>query len=264
MLREVQAAFAMALLRDDEAALLDLIEPGIGASQRIAVHRNTVLVSLVDALASTFPAVERLVDARFFAYAATEFVRVAPPAEPCLAAYGAEFPAFLSAFPPCRELPYLADVARLEWLLHRTALAEEAMPVDASALAAFASEQAGDLIFRLHPALGFTASPWPIDRIWQANRRGATGEAPIDLAEGEVRLEVARLGADVLLRPLDPAVFAFRHRLATGATLEGAAEGALAIDADFPLAQALSDLFAEGAVIAVALAPSTLDQEKTQ
>lgn len=261
-LHELQSLFTAALLQDDAAALIDLVEPGaIGASERIAVHRNNVLVSLVDALADTFPAVQQLVDPRFFAYAATEFVRTAPPTQPCLASYGAGFPDFLADFPPCRDLSYLADVARLEWLLHQAAVAEDAAPLAPQVLAGIAPEDAPRLLLGLHPAVGLVASPWPIDAIWRANRRGAVATAEVDLDAGGVALAVTRQGTDILMRPLTPAAFAFRHSLHRGVSLAQAVEAALAHDAEFPLAGALSELFAEGAVVAVALAPPSPPME---
>lgn len=247
-LAELQRDFRRALLEEDAAALSALIE---GGPARLAVHRNNLFASLGDVLRDTYPALCRLVDARFFAYAAHEFIRCHPPERPVLAEYGARFADFIAGFPPCREFPYLADVARLEWLMHSAAIAEDARPLAIAALAGVAPEAAPLLRFALHASLGLIASPWPIDALWRANRRGGEGE--VDLAEGGVRLQVSRSGEDVVMRPLDASCFAFRRALAGSATLEAAAEAALAISADFDLPRALGDLFAEGAVTGMVL-----------
>src|SRR5258708_7527421 len=113
-LGEVQAAFRRALLDGDDGALAALVAAdGIAAAKRLAVYRNNVQISLTDALRDTFPAVCRLVDERFFAYAAHAFLTGHPPQRACLAEYGAGFADFLAAFPPCRALVYLPDVPRL-------------------------------------------------------------------------------------------------------------------------------------------------------
>ena len=250
-LRDVQAAFRRALLGPDEAALLALVD---GGAARLAVHRNNLFMSLGDVLRDAFPAVCRLVDERFFAYAAHEFIRCHPPDRAVLAEYGGGFADFLAAFAPCRDFPYLADVARLEWLMYAAAGAADAAPLNAAALASFAPESTPLLRLALHPALGLLASPWPVDRIWRANRRDATADdAPIDLAAGGVRLEVSRVGTEVVMRPLDPAAFAFRAALSRGGTLEAAATAALGVDAGFDLGAALGELFRDGAVTGVAL-----------
>jgi hypothetical protein len=253
-LREVQRAFRRALLEDEAGALPALIvADGLAVRERLGVHRNNLFASLTAVLRDSFPAVCRLVDERFFAYAAHEFIRHAPPARAVLAEYGAGFAAFLADFPPCRDLAYLADVARLEWLMARAATAVEIEPLAAAALAGIAPDDAPHLVLWLHPAFGFLASPFPVERLWRANRRDGAPAAPIDLGEGGVRLEVSRRGAEVVMRPLDAASFAWRQALARGGTLEAAAARALHDAPGFDLANALGDLFRDGAVAAIEL-----------
>jgi hypothetical protein len=252
-LRDVQQAFRCALLDEDDAALALLIE---GGPARLGVHRNNLFASLSEVLRDTFPAVCRLVDERFFAYAAHEFIRGHPPTRAVLAEYGEGFAEFLVEFPPLRDFPYLADVARLEWLMARAAIAADAAPIAVAALADIAPDATPRLLLRLQPSFGFLASPWPVDAIWRANRRDAPDTSAVDLGTGSVRLEVSRSDADVVMRAHGAASFAFRCALANGGTLEAAAAAALAADPQFDLGGALGGLFHRGAVIDVALAPS--------
>jgi hypothetical protein len=197
------------------------------------------------------------VDERFFLYAADEFIRAFPPRQACLFAYGEGFPDFVAAFPPCGHLPYLADVARLEWLMQRAAHAADAAPLAPKALAAVSEAHMSGLAFRLDPSLGFLTSRWPVDRIWRANRPGASMDGEIDLGAGGACLEVRRLGDDVVMRALDPPTFAFRAAVARGVRLDEAAEAALALRPDFDLTTTFGDLFREGAVIGFDLAPGS-------
>jgi hypothetical protein len=254
-LPELQSLFRAALLGGDAAVLATLVaEDGVPAAARLAIHSNNVMASLTGALAANFPAVQRLVGERFFAYAAHEFIERHPPERVALAEYGALLPDFLAAFAPCRELVYLADVARLEWLILRAAHAEDARPLPPSALAGIAAEDTPRIVLRLKPSRGFLASPFPVDRLWRANAEEEAGDGAIDLAAGGVRLEVSRRGERVVLRLLDAARFAFRRSLAAGETLGEAAEAALAAADDVDLAAGLADLFRDEAVIGVTLA----------
>jgi hypothetical protein len=256
-LRDLQTVFRLALVGDDPSArdtLRDLIADGEPAADaRIDVYRNNVFASLTDALKETFPAVCRLVDERFFSYAAHEFIANRPPRRPSLMEYGSAFPDFLAEFPACRELHYLADVARFEWLMNVAAHAPDAAPASLEALASIAPDDAARLLFRLHPSYHYLASPFPIDAIWRANRSCAGGDAAIDLDAGGVRLEVSREGGDVVFRKLDEPVFAFRQALAGGALLGEALERTLSIDPEFSATEPLMTLFAEGAVATVTL-----------
>lgn len=254
-LRELQAEFRNALLGGGAAALRGLIrDDGLATDARLDIYRNNVFVSLKQVLKDTFPIVCRLVDERFFVYATDQFIRTDPPEQACLFAYGDRFADFLAGFPPCRDLVYLPDVARLEWLINVAAHAPQSTPLSPAALQSVAGGDARNLVFRLDPSLGLLESPWPVDRIWQANQPEADAEAVTDLDCGGAKLEVRRAGETVLFRRLDPATFILRSMLAGGHRLEVATEATLAADPAFAFATAFGDLFHDGAVVDWAIA----------
>jgi hypothetical protein len=247
-LDELQAGFRAALLDGDERRVAGrVLADGLGAAARLAVYRHHVFTSLTAALEATFPVVCRLVDHRFFRWLADHYVRAHPPAGPCLFEYGADFAEFVAAFPACAHLPWLGDVARLEWAMNAALHAPDAAPLEPAALGALAPAALARLRLRLEPSVTLLASPWPVDAIWRANQPGGDGGA--DLDSGGVRLEVHRAGDDVVYRALAPGTFALRAGLAAGATLEAAVEAALAADAGFDLAAELRALLDERLLI---------------
>jgi hypothetical protein len=258
-LPELQAGFGRALLGAGDAAALGVLGDGLEADARLRIYRHHVLTSLTDALRATYPVVCRLVDERFFAYAADAYIRACPPSGPCLFEYGGSFPEFLAAFPPCRELAYLPDVARLEWAMNLGLHAHDAESIDPARLGAVRPERLAQLVVHLHPSVCLLASPWPIDRIWRGNQPGANPHLTIDLDTGGAQLEVRRDGDDVVFRALSPAVYALRRALADGRDLGTAAQAALAVDPAFDLAAALRDLLGEGLI--VDLTPPGPDKE---
>jgi hypothetical protein len=258
-LRELQTAFRRAVLDRDEGAVefMDAaIEPGeLLASERLGVYRNNVFAALAHVLRETFPVVRRLVDERFFSYAAHEFIRAHPPSVPALAEYGGAFPDFLAEFPPCRDLAYLPDVARFEWTMNVVATASDEPPLAADALAAVGPDEAEQAGFRMQPTYRYLASPWPIDRIWRANQENASEET-IDVGMGGVRLEVSRQDETVVFRTMSESEFAFRKTLSEGWPLGEALERALAADPEFQARGALMSLFREGAVAELTQSPA--------
>lgn len=268
-LGDLQRSFRSALLSEQVAPeLLDAIRAGaIAPAARLQIYRNHLFVTLTAALKSTFPAVCRLVDECFFNFAAHEFIVQHPPSAPCLFEYGAEFPAFLATFPPCQGLPYLADVARLEWAINSVQHAPDVPALDPAALRAMAPADTPRLVFTPRPSVAWIESRWPIDAIWRANHGPAAENNIIDLNGGGVRLEIVRVDEDVLLRPLSFLEFAFRQALANGETLEKAARAALHADPMFDLVLALRALVADGVAAAVCtktLSPKTGTQEISQ
>ena len=249
-LGDLQAAIRDAILGGDAGAAASHIAPdGLEPAARLQIYRHHVITTLTAALESTFPVVRRLVDARFFAYAADTYIRQHPPSEPCLVEYGATFSAFLSAFPPCRAHAYLPDVARLEWAIQVARHADEARPLDMTRLSSLPVETMPHLVFRLDPSVSFVASRWPIDRIWRANQDDASGIDVVDLDGGGVHLEVRTLGGEVVLRALTASRHAFRRALGDGSVLERAAEIALAMDPSFDLTLEIHQLLQDEVLI---------------
>ena len=85
------------------------------------VHRHTILAGLVNAMRTTFATVVKLLGDDFFRRIATDYARAHPPASPVLFAYGDTFPAFLKLHPYTRDAALLADAARFDLVIDRTA-----------------------------------------------------------------------------------------------------------------------------------------------
>lgn len=243
-LSETQRDFRSALLAGGEAGAIGVVAgDGIAPRARLAIYRHHVLSSLTAVLADTYPVVCRLVDERFFAYAADAFIRRHPPTGPCLFEYGEAFPEFLADFPPCRALPYLPDVARLEWALNVAYHAAPAPILDASVIAAVPPADLPRLRLRFHPSVSLLASPYPVDHIWQANQPGADPNAIVDLDAGASHLMIYRRYGDAVWERLDPAPYAFRAALAGGEPLARAAGAAVAQEEHLDLSAELRTLF---------------------
>jgi hypothetical protein len=249
-LRELQSAFLRTMFGPDEPQLLvTIVGDGLLPAARLQIYRHHVLTSLTDVLHTTYPVVCRLVDERFFRYAADAYIRQHPPTAPCLFEYGVHFPAFLAAFPPCRHLAYLADVARLEWALHVAWHAELRMSLDPADLIGLAPHDVAQLVFHFDPSVTLLDSPWPIDQIWRVNQADTEINAPVDLDAGGVSLAIRRWEDDVGFRRLDPAIYTFHTTLAAGHTLARAAEAALAASQEFDCMTALHELLTDGVII---------------
>jgi hypothetical protein len=249
-LERVQDGMARVLRGGCDPELVAAIaDDGIGAVARLRIYQNHMAITLTEALKANFPVVCRLVDERFFAYAAHEYIATALPAEPSLWAYGAGFADFLASFPPCRDLAYLPDVARLERAIGAAFHAPHSNALPLSILASFGQDQASDLVFSLQLALGHLASDWPVDRIWLAHQDNRSTDALGALAPEAMRLEIYRADARPVFRRLTAGEFAFRRAVARGMRLEEATDAALSLDFLFDLPVALQDLFDEGLVV---------------
>lgn len=246
-LRELQGAMAASVLQGADQALAPIVrDDGMAFDHRLQVYRNNTLVSLTAALKETFAVVCRLVDDRFFGYAAQEYIRGHPPRAPRLAEYGADFGDFLAAFEPVRHLAYLPDVARLEWAVNTAFHAEDAPTLDPARIAALPQERYAALRFDAHPSGRLFESGFPVDRIWQAHQPGGDLERRIELSSGGCRLLIDRHDGDIRFLTLDAAGFALAAALFAGRRLQEAYEAAAVIDEAFDLIAALSTHLTRG------------------
>src|SRR3984893_7430705 len=220
--------------------------------ERFAVYRNNVMVGLVGALEARFPATRKIVGEDFFKGAAKLFAATQPPRSPLMMYYGDAFPAFLADFEPAREVPYLADVARLEAARTRAYHAADANPLTRTALSGSLPEAMAGMRFILHPSVEIVASDYPVVAIWAMNS-GEIDVAPITDWRGEDAL-VSRPGFNVEVHSLPPGAKTFLQNLAAGNPLGEAAAAAPAAPASFDLAATLAALFA-GLAIAMANQP---------
>lgn len=246
-----QTAFAAALLDAERPCPAGLVAwNGSDPARRFAVYRNNVVSSLIDALADTFPVTRELVGDEFFRAMMRVFVAETPPRSPVLAEYGDEFPAFVESFPPARSVPYLADVACLEWLYLTAYHAPDAEPLPESGFRA-ALARADDLPaarIRLHPSAAVLRSAHAVFSLWAAHQ-GALDIGTVDPGHPEDVL-VVRPHWDVLVLPLRPGAGRFVASLADGSTFGESALAASQAHPDFDLGGVLADLIRAGAVVA--------------
>lgn len=246
------ADFAPALTNPDIDTPADVIGPkGKGAVKRYNVYRNNVTVSLIDALAGIFPAVQRLTGPDFFRAMARFHLRETPPSSPLLFEYGREFPAFIERYEYAQSLPWLADVARIERAWLDAYHAADASPLDADVLASVSPERLADLIFLPHPATRIVRSHYPALTIFAANR-SEEHVGLIEASEPEDAL-IARPDMEVIVRHLPPGGADFIGYLISGEPLGVAAAKAIEACPSFDIAASVAGMTEAGVFSSITL-----------
>lgn len=248
-LAETQLRLRHAVVGDDTASVVPLLIGGRDPERRLAIHRRHYESSLVTAIRTKFPATAWLVGSSFLDEAAKQFIRQHPPAVPCIAEYGAEFPRFLSSHPGAVRVPYLHPFADLEWHLGQVAIS-----VDRSgpALEDFSTIETNALMdagLTLQPGLRYLHSPWPVDDLMKLY---LSEMAPSEyrLAPADVGLEVRGARGEFRINRLDAAEFIFRKAILDGQSIGAAAEHALDENDEFDVGHAFTMLVTGGHIIA--------------
>jgi hypothetical protein len=250
---ELQRAVQRSILTGDpkHAAML-VTADGLDPAARLRIHQHHLTITLTEALRAVYPVVHRLVGGRFFEHMAEEFCRAHPPTSPRLFEYGGAFAGFIEIHPRCRGVPYLADVARLEWAAAEALHAIDAVtaPTCNASIADALRHAPHELILIVSPSLRFVESPWPVDLIWTRHQPEHPDPGHIDLNSADpARLMVSRWDDTLVIERMASGDFAFRRALADGDKLIAAAERAFAADDAFDLPAAIRGLLSWDAII---------------
>jgi hypothetical protein len=254
-LRELQQEFAAALLATDGGAAGFAVAGALGGAARVAIYRRNGFGNYRNALGATYPVVRRLVGAPFFHAAVDAFVGAHPSVSGDLNVYGDAFGAFLAAYPPAAGLPYLPDVARLEWAIDEAGRAADSVRAPEATLATLAAvppERLAAVRLALDPSCRLVTSPFPIRRIWQVNQPACTDVEFVALDAGPDFLLVRRDPDGIAIERIGAGEHAWLAALADGGTLGAALDAAAAVDPGFALADALRAHLAAGTLAAVA------------
>ena len=230
-LRDLQTAFMSSVFTRDDSVITAYLESAtLTGSPRMAIYRNNVYTALSRALEAIYPVILRLVGDEFFKFAARRYIDDHPSRSGDLNRFGADFAEFLGTFEHAASLPYLPDVARLEWCCHQAYSAVDDTPLDLHRLAAVPPEDYGRLRFRLNHAGRLLRSAWPIDAIWRVNQADYDGDQAVDLSSGGVCLLIQRRENRIVLITLSEAECRFLAALNDRQTLEVAYECAMRAD----------------------------------
>lgn len=154
---ELQKAFVNAL-DQQSTQIFDVIQThALTATAHFAIYKNSILGAQQNALKAIYPVCVKLVGEDFFIYMANHYIAKHASCSPDLNDYGKYFSEFIKTFSPANDLPYLPDVATLEW--------------------------AWDKIDRMSTQF---SSPYPVHHIWETNQDNFVGDDTIVLIENQV------------------------------------------------------------------------------
>ena len=163
--------------RTDSAVSHNLLTES--SKPQLGIYRNNVRATCHETLADNFETVCRVIGEDCFAGMVVRFIGEYPPSLQQLSLYGEHFPGFLQSQSELKHLPWLADVARLEWLMVESFHAHPAASLTASQVAG--SIESGLDRLTLHPSCRLMCSPWPIVSVWQQHWHHRDDDSQVQL-----------------------------------------------------------------------------------
>ena len=205
-------------------------------SRRFNIYRNNRAVSLIESLKATFPAVNKLVGDEYFSAVARNFIDVHPPQSAVMAEYGGEFGEFIRQSPNAKNIPYVADLAALEWARLQSYHSSDAeiLPLD-TLLSKAQPSQYDSLVFSVLPSLYQLSSRWPVGSLWSeiTSPAAQTADKPAFDMNVSEHIVVLRREYEVFVQVLPESGAMLLERLKRGDSLQEAVSSVTQHDPEF-------------------------------
>ena len=205
-------------------------------SRRFNIYRNNRAVSLIDSLKATFPAVHKLVGEAYFSAVARSFIDEHPPVSAVMAEYGANFGEYIRQSPNAQNIPYVADLAALEWARLQSFHAADAASLPLDVLLSKAEPaQYDSLVFTVLPSLFQLSSRWPVGSLWSeisSPAAQAADQPEMDMNSPE-HIVVVRPEYEVFVQVLPESGAMLLEQLKRGDSLQEAVSSVTENDPEF-------------------------------
>lgn len=194
------------------------------ALEGVAAYRRHADALAARALAAVHPVLQRLLGEAALDQLARHLWREHPPQDGDLANWGAALPDLLLRLPEFDAMPWLAEVARLEWALHCAAGAADVNPTTPAGLHHLGVADPDQLRLRCRPGTQVLLAKGPLWTLWHAHQQPPTDAQLADLrrsldAGSCEPVLVHRAGWHAVASPMTPADAAFTLALINGCSL---------------------------------------------
>lgn len=153
-------------LRENMAFVQTCYEGKIPLEKRFEVYRGNLISSLTDVVTSTYELITALTGEDFASSMAREYILQNIPERANMNTYGGTYAEFIESFNPAQSLPYLPDIARLEWAMHLSYYGADEPDIDLTALSEEDNFEILELVLKDHVHL--LQSNYPLDQIRNA------------------------------------------------------------------------------------------------
>lgn len=168
----LQENFANHLYQPENHTIFSEINQGKATpSERLNIYRNNVFGNFETSLELTFVITKKIVGNEFFSFLVEQYNQKYFSTSGNLEDFGEFFPTLIQDLETKHNLPYLADIAAVEWLFNVAYFSASPLEIDLAKLQSLPHEQFMELYFSLHPSCHLFASNYAIYDIWTSYKK---------------------------------------------------------------------------------------------
>ncbi|WP_394204290.1 putative DNA-binding domain-containing protein [Shewanella waksmanii] len=192
------------------------LAPDVPSQQpRFAVYRNNYQQALLNVLAATYPCCNKVVGETCFSFIGRRYIANYPPISANLNQYGAAFDRVMAELTAEQEafaaLPYLEELARLEWYVYQSYYAGEACSQDWQILPQLTQKEQHQIRLVVAADVYLMQSRYPIQRIWQRHQQSGVDSTAIIDDEVSYPLVIYRVNGNIIVKQIDMATWQLLH-----------------------------------------------------
>jgi hypothetical protein len=182
---------------------------------RFSIYRNSILGAKQNVLKTIYPVCIKLIGGECFAQLSNAYLARTNSINPDLTQLAAHFSTFIQNTALINDVPYIADIANLEWAWHSVFYGEDNEILDLQALVMAIQFYSDQLIFTLPRDAKIISSTYPIDRIWQFCQPEYSGDTEMRYEHHPVNLILWQNDKTLLMERLTTNEFILLQKLQT-------------------------------------------------
>ncbi|WNO09752.1 DNA-binding domain-containing protein [Teredinibacter sp. KSP-S5-2] len=245
-LSELQRKFYKNVFMHEEESLLQLKQAFPNYSEeelkaRISIYKNNTFLSLIDVLAETFPNTQKTVGIDFFTLLAKDYIRHHPPKTASLISYGDHLPSFILQHEKTEHLPYLGDLAQLEFDRHIAYYTEDTPPLTQEDFTRIDVERLADCRITVLSSVRLLASNYAVVSLWRFNNDDNKDDEQIIIDHPEFCITF-KDNDEVISYKLEPALYTFLKQIVEQHSIGASLDETLEQHPDFNATEAVQFL----------------------
>jgi hypothetical protein len=166
------------------------------------IYATGLVARALEAIENDFPALAKVLGPGPLRSLTARYVRRHPPRSYDLGRAGDRLAVFLETDELTADLPFLPDLARLEWALAEAFVAPDRRALRWDDLARLGPEAVADFPLCVRDGIALVRSQWPVREVW-ACRDLPASEIDVPVVRSPSAVLVSRRGLDLVCRTLD-------------------------------------------------------------
>ena len=200
-------------------------QAGVPGIERLSIYAGGYMARTQEALQEVYEAAAHVLGAEVFHELAHDYAKAYPSTNYNLTYLGRHLPEFLKSWEGAKELPFLSDLAALEWEIAMAFHAFDEPPADSSKLADLSIDDWENTRLVFQPSVSIVKSAWPVLDIWNV-RKKPPEKIRVELLNRPQNVLVSRRGWEPQCRLIQDAECQMLETLMNRQTLGAACEEA--------------------------------------